>query len=84
MCGVIGIISKSGNASSELFLGLQQLQHRGYQAAGMLTIDDKAHIVKGPGLVSDVFDNISLDNLTGQMGIGHAGKFKNNKISPRE
>ena len=71
MCGVIGIISKSGNVSSELFLGLQQLQHRGYQAAGMLTIDDKAHIVKGPGLVSDVFDNISLDNLTGQMGIGH-------------
>jgi amidophosphoribosyltransferase len=48
------------------------LQHRGQEAAGIATCDGKtAHIHKGLGLVSQVFNEDNLHHLQGHLGIGH-------------
>ncbi|OGH70325.1 MAG: amidophosphoribosyltransferase [Candidatus Magasanikbacteria bacterium RIFCSPHIGHO2_02_FULL_51_14] len=70
MCGIIGIFSHKPVAG-ELYDGLIHLQHRGQDAAGMLTCDERFHLQKGIGLVRDVFDEHNMDRLTGNYGIGH-------------
>ncbi|GJM09591.1 MAG: amidophosphoribosyltransferase [Lysobacteraceae bacterium] len=72
MCGIIGIVAK-GHVAGRLYDGLTVLQHRGQDSAGMVTCDqsDTLHLVKGNGLVRDVFDEQSLGELTGFAGIGH-------------
>ncbi len=61
-CGVFGIIGDE-KASYKTFLGLHSLQHRGQEATGIITHTvtpkgkDKFNIVKGMGLVSDVFNS---------------------------
>ncbi len=70
MCGVIGIFSNKAVAQ-ELYDGLIHLQHRGQDAAGMLTCDERFHLRKGQGYVRDVFDQSHFDRLTGNWGIGH-------------
>lgn len=71
MCGVVGIISSS-EVNQALFDALTVLQHRGQDAAGMVTCDD-AHfsLRKGNGLVRDVFRSRHMLSLKGNMGIGH-------------
>lgn len=71
MCGVVGIISSS-EVNQALFDALTVLQHRGQDAAGMVTCD-KAHfsLRKGNGLVRDVFRSRDMVSLKGNMGIGH-------------
>lgn len=71
MCGVIGVIG-SPEAAKEAFLGLITLQHRGQDAAGILTYDGSFHLVKNLGLVENVFTRESIENLTGNMAIGHS------------
>lgn len=39
MCGIIGIVKHDGNANVELYEGLNMLQHRGQDSAGMVTTD---------------------------------------------
>src|SRR5690606_18686688 len=59
--------------SREAFLSLTSLQHRGQDAAGILTYDAEGfHRVKNIGLVDDVFKTSQVQYLTGQMAIGHA------------
>lgn len=70
MCGVIGIKSKKAVASA-LYDSLIQLQHRGQDAAGILTVDDRFHLFKGQGLARDIFTAEHIENLTGHMGIAH-------------
>lgn len=70
MCGIIGIIG-SKHVSEELFIGMLNLQHRGQDAAGILTFDENFHLKKGLGLVERVFDKNTLEELTGESGIGH-------------
>ncbi|RME32679.1 MAG: amidophosphoribosyltransferase, partial [Gammaproteobacteria bacterium] len=71
MCGIIGIVS-SGNVNQELFDGLTVLQHRGQDAAGMVTYKDgRFHLRKSNGLVRDVFHTRHMIELVGRMGIGH-------------
>jgi len=71
-CGVIGIFAPGHDASRLAFFALYTLQHRGQEAAGIATIDDGvAHIHKGQGLVSSVFNEENLSHLRGEFAIGH-------------
>ena len=71
MCGIIGIVSSS-YVNQSLFDGLTILQHRGQDAAGMITCEgDRLYLRKNNGLVRDVFHTRHMLNLRGNMGIGH-------------
>ncbi len=72
MCGVVGLIGTQ-DASKEAFLGLTTLQHRGQDAAGILSYDsDGFHRQKNLGLVESVFNRENMERLTGHVAIGHA------------
>ena len=72
MCGVVGIIG-TPDAATEAFLGLTTLQHRGQDAAGILSYDsDGFHRVKNMGLVESVFTRENMKTLTGNLAVGHA------------
>ncbi len=71
MCGVVGIHSK-GNVNQKLYDALTVLQHRGQDAAGIVTCDQgRFHQKKGNGLVRDVFSQDDMTELVGSTGIGH-------------
>jgi amidophosphoribosyltransferase len=71
MCGIIGIVAKS-NVNQDLYNGLTVLQHRGQDAAGIVTYENnKLHLRKGNGLAKDVFSTKDMLRLRGNMGIGH-------------
>lgn len=71
MCGIVGIVSKSP-VNQLLYDGLTVLQHRGQDAAGIVTSDGHMfHMHKSGGLVRDVFRTRDMRNLTGNMGIAH-------------
>lgn len=71
MCGIIGIVGK-GNVNQDLYDGLTVLQHRGQDAAGIMTCDHgRLALRKDNGLVRDVFRNHHMVQLQGDMGIGH-------------
>lgn len=70
-CGVFGVINIS-NASEVLYYGLHALQHRGQEGCGILSTDGKEMFqLKGGGLVTEVFNENTLSDLKGSMGIGH-------------
>ena len=71
MCGIIGIVAQS-RANQSLFDGLTILQHRGQDAAGIVTCDDaRLYLRKSNGLARDVFHARHMLNLKGNMGVGH-------------
>ncbi len=71
MCGIVGIVSKSP-VNQLLYDGLTVLQHRGQDAAGIVTADGRTfHMHKNKGLVRDVFRTRDMRVLTGHMGIAH-------------
>jgi amidophosphoribosyltransferase len=70
MCGIVGIIAERP-VSTEIYDSLIQLQHRGQDAAGIITCDGGLHIKKGTGLVRDIFQARHMERLKGNMGIGH-------------
>ena len=71
MCGVVGIVA-SQPVNQEIFDALTVLQHRGQDAAGMMTCEGALFsLKKGNGLVRDVFRTRHMRRLKGNMGIGH-------------
>ncbi len=71
MCGVVGLVSPNPVAQI-IYDSLLVLQHRGQDAAGMVTCDNnKLHLRKDNGQVNDVFQNRHMLKLLGNMGIGH-------------
>lgn len=71
MCGILGIVAKSP-ANQLLYDGLLMLQHRGQDAAGIVTAQGNTfHMHKGMGMVRDVFRTRNMRALLGNMGIGH-------------
>jgi amidophosphoribosyltransferase len=71
MCGIVGIVGKS-NVNQALYDGLTVLQHRGQDAAGIVTSHDgRLFLRKDNGLVRDVFQQRHMQRLVGHMGIGH-------------
>ena len=71
MCGFIGIIGSETPAVARIYDGLIALQHRGQDAAGIETFDNRFHLKKGEGLVRDAFRQKNMDRLRGGTGIGH-------------
>jgi len=71
MCGIIGVVAKS-SVNQMLYDGLTVLQHRGQDAAGIVTCDEqRLYLRKRNGLVRDVFRTSHMIRLPGNMGIGH-------------
>jgi len=71
MCGLVGVVV-SKDAGVCLYDTLTVLQHRGQDAAGIMTSDNgKLNLRKDNGLVKDVFRTRHMRRLTGNMGIGH-------------
>ena len=71
MCGILGVIAQSP-VNQLLYDGLQVLQHRGQDAAGIATIDGNTfHLHKDNGLVRDVFRTRNMRALPGNAGIAH-------------
>ena len=71
MCGIIGVVATTP-VNQLLYDGLQVLQHRGQDAAGIATAESgRFHMHKGSGLVRDVFRTRNMRSLTGNWGIGH-------------
>jgi amidophosphoribosyltransferase len=71
-CGVFGIYTRDKNVAEFIFYGLQALQHRGQESAGIAVSDGEDILVfKDLGLVSQVFSEQNLAPLQGFIGIGH-------------
>ncbi|PHV72280.1 amidophosphoribosyltransferase [Sporanaerobium hydrogeniformans] len=71
-CGVIGIYRQEKNAARHAYYGLFALQHRGQESAGIAVNNGgDVEAIKGMGLVSDVFNEKSLNELQGNIAIGH-------------
>jgi amidophosphoribosyltransferase len=71
MCGIVGVVARSP-VNQLLYDGMTVLQHRGQDAAGIVTAEGHSfHMHKGRGLVRDVFRTRDMRNLTGHMGIAH-------------
>ena len=71
MCGIVGIVGKS-NVNQALYDALTVLQHRGQDAAGIVTSHEgRLFLRKDNGLVRDVFHTRHMQRLIGNIGIGH-------------
>jgi amidophosphoribosyltransferase len=71
MCGIVGVVARSP-VNQVLYDGLLVLQHRGQDAAGIVTADGSSfHMHKGGGMVRDVFRTRNMRSLGGHAGIGH-------------
>ncbi|KAI9104960.1 phosphoribosyltransferase-like protein [Phlyctochytrium arcticum] len=91
MCGIAAVILGESNAtaSAELYEGLGLLQHRGQDAAGIITCGEKGRLYqcKGNGMVRDVFEAGKILQLRGSLGVGHvryptAGTSSNAEAQP--
>ncbi|MET9794449.1 amidophosphoribosyltransferase [Nocardiopsis alba] len=71
-CGVFGVWAPGEEVSKLTYFGLYALQHRGQESAGIATSDGERIVVyKDMGLVSQVFNEATLDSLRGHLAIGH-------------
>ena len=71
MCGIVGVVARSP-VNQLLYDGLTVLQHRGQDAAGIVTAEGHSfHMHKGGGLVRDVFRTRDMRSLIGHVGIAH-------------
>ncbi|EQC32892.1 amidophosphoribosyltransferase [Saprolegnia diclina VS20] len=90
MCGIIAVLlaNKHEHCNQSLYDGLTVLQHRGQDAAGIMTSHNgKLHLRKDNGLVRDVFKQNHMVSLMGCMGIGHcryptAGSSSSSEAQP--
>lgn len=72
MCGFLGIAGLPGrDVAPELYEGLIALQHRGQDAAGILSFDGMFHLRKQNGMVRDIFRSRDMLRLKGDLAIGH-------------
>ncbi|MEA4932071.1 MAG: amidophosphoribosyltransferase [Lawsonibacter sp.] len=71
-CGVFGVYDPEGNCAQTTYYGLYALQHRGQEACGIATINNREQsFYKDVGLVSEVFNQETLRRLNGTMAVGH-------------
>ena len=72
MCGIVGYVGKRP-AQDVLISGLRRLEYRGYDSAGIATLDsnDKPHIARSVGKIAELEKVLSLKPHTGTIGIGH-------------
>ncbi|MDQ6710886.1 MAG: amidophosphoribosyltransferase [Candidatus Dormibacteraeota bacterium] len=71
-CGLFGINAPGEEVANLTYFGLYALQHRGQESAGIATSDGATiRVHKDVGLVSQVFDESSLEGLVGYLALGH-------------
>jgi amidophosphoribosyltransferase len=71
-CGVFGVYAPGESVGKLAYFGLFALQHRGQESAGIATFEeDKMHLHKDMGLVSQVFNESIVSELPGHIAIGH-------------
>jgi amidophosphoribosyltransferase len=71
-CGVFGVWAPGEDVAKLTYFGIYALQHRGQEAAGIAVGDRRQVLVfKDLGLVSQVFDELTLSSLRGHVAIGH-------------
>ena len=84
MCGVIGLLGQ-GPVNQAIYNGLTVVQHRGQDAAGIITSDnEQVFLRKDNGLIRDVFHTRHMRHLAGNMGIGHCRYPTAGSSSPAE
>jgi amidophosphoribosyltransferase len=72
-CGVFGVWAPGEDVAKLTYFGLYALQHRGQESAGIAVSNGRQILVyKDMGLVSQVFDESTLESLKGHLAIGHA------------
>ncbi len=72
MCGIFGCILKDGQAAPLIHASLKRLEYRGYDSVGVATIQNgKIFLKKDKGKIDDVHRILNLDDLPGNVGIGH-------------
>lgn len=72
MCGFISIFGPDGtNVIQDALTGLLAIQHRGQDAAGLVTFDKKFEVKKGLGLVREVFEDKHMERLRGPAAVAH-------------
>ncbi len=72
MCGIFGCILKEGQAAPLIHASLKRLEYRGYDSVGIATIQNgQIHLKKDQGKIDDVHKILNLDDLPGNLGIGH-------------
>lgn len=70
MCGIVGVVGNA-NATDILIQGLEKLEYRGYDSAGIFVADgDQAHLVKAVGRIAELSAKLG-DKIEGTTGIGH-------------
>src|SRR5699024_12268032 len=80
MCGIVGIVGRT-NVNQSIYDALTVLQHRGQDAAGIVTSDGERLVLrKDVGMVRDVFRTRHMSRLIGTMGIGHV-RYPNSKAT---
>jgi glucosamine--fructose-6-phosphate aminotransferase (isomerizing) len=72
MCGIFGCIMKDANAAPTIRASLKRLEYRGYDSVGVATVQDgKLYVKKDQGKIDEVHAVHNLDDLPGNIGIGH-------------
>jgi glutamine---fructose-6-phosphate transaminase (isomerizing) len=72
MCGIFGCVLKEGTAAPLVHSSLKHLEYRGYDSVGIATLSNgKTYIKKDQGKIDEVHKIVDLDNLPGNIGIGH-------------
>ena len=72
-CGVFGVWAPGEDVAKMTYYGLYALQHRGQESAGIAVSNGRQILVfKDMGLVSQVFDETTLESLKGHLAVGHA------------
>ncbi|MGA2237842.1 MAG: glutamine--fructose-6-phosphate transaminase (isomerizing) [Candidatus Bathyarchaeia archaeon] len=72
MCGIFGCVLREGNAAPIIHAALKRLEYRGYDSVGEATISDgKLYVKKDRGKIDAVHKILNLDDLPGNIGIGH-------------
>ncbi|NHI83240.1 MAG: glutamine--fructose-6-phosphate transaminase (isomerizing) [Candidatus Thorarchaeota archaeon] len=72
MCGIIGVVQKRGQVAPFLHQALKRLEYRGYDSVGVTTIsNNELSMKKDKGKIEEVHVKLNLDDMPGNIGIGH-------------